>query len=41
MRPGISVSMQRFHNQGLIETNREHSVIIKENSPTADLIQIA
>jgi CRP-like cAMP-binding protein len=33
-RPRISLFMQRFHNLGLIETNREHLLIIKErNSP--------
>jgi CRP/FNR family transcriptional regulator, cyclic AMP receptor protein len=33
-RPRISMFMQRFHNLGLIETNREHLLIIKErNSP--------
>jgi len=30
-RPRISLFMQRFHNLGLIEKNREHFLIIKEN----------
>jgi hypothetical protein len=29
-RPRISLFMQRFHHLGLIETNREHFLIIKE-----------
>ena len=40
-RPRISVFMQRFHNLGLIETNKEHFLIIKENKLTAYLAQIA
>jgi len=40
-RPRISLFMQRFHNLGLIETNREHFFIIKENKLTEYLAQIA
>ena len=40
-RPRISMFMQRFHNLGLIETNRDHFLIIKENKLTAYLGQIA
>jgi len=40
-RPRISLFMQRFHNLGLIETNREHFLIIKENHLTDYLAQIA
>ena len=40
-RPRISMFMQRFHNLGLIETNRDHFLIIKENKLTAYLAQIA
>jgi CRP-like cAMP-binding protein len=40
-RPRISVFMQRFHNLGLIETNRDRFLIIKENKLTAYLAQIA
>ena len=40
-RPRISVFMQRFRNLGLIETNREHFLIIKENKLTDYLAQIA
>ena len=29
-RPRISLFMQRFHNLGLIETNKEHFLVIKE-----------
>ena len=40
-RPRISVFMERFHNLGLIETNSEHFLIIKENKLTDYLAQIA
>jgi len=40
-RPRISLFMQRFHNLGLIETNREHFLIIKEKKLTDYLTQIA
>lgn len=40
-RPRISVFMQRFRNLGLIETNADHFLIIKENKLTAYLAQIA
>ena len=40
-RPRISLFMQRFRNLGLIERNREHFLIIKENKLTDYLAQIA
>ena len=40
-RPRISMFMQRFHNLGLIETNRDRFLIIKENKLTDYLAQIA
>jgi len=40
-RPRISLFMRRFHNLGLIETNKEHFLIIKENKLTNYLAQIA
>lgn len=40
-RPRISLFMQRFHNLGLIETNGDRFLIIKENKLTAYLAQIA
>jgi len=40
-RPRISVLMQRFHNLGLIETNRDRFLVIKEHKLTAYLAQIA
>jgi len=40
-RPRISLFMQRFHNLGLIETNRERYLIIKEKKLTDYLAQIA
>jgi len=40
-RPRISLFMQRFHNLGLIETNRDHFLVIKENKLTDYLAQIA
>ena len=40
-RPRISLFMQRFHNLGLIETNSDHFLIIKENKLVAYLAQIA
>jgi CRP/FNR family cyclic AMP-dependent transcriptional regulator len=36
-RPRISLFMQRFRNLGLIETNREHSLVVKENKLTSYL----
>ncbi len=40
-RPRISFFMQRFRNLGLIETNSDHFLIIKENKLTGYLAQIA
>ncbi|HEX9144972.1 MAG TPA: Crp/Fnr family transcriptional regulator [Candidatus Binatia bacterium] len=40
-RPRISVFMQRFHNLGLIETNQDRFLVVKENKLTAYLAQIA
>ena len=40
-RPRISFFMQRFRHRGLIETNRDHFLIIKENQLTDYLAQIA
>jgi len=40
-RPRISVFMKQFHNLGLIETNRDHFLVIKETKLTAYLAQIA
>ena len=40
-RPRISLFMQRFHNLGLIETNRDRFLVIKENKLTSYLAQIA
>jgi CRP-like cAMP-binding protein len=40
-RPRISLFMQRFHNLGLIETNRDHFLVIKENKLAQYLAQIA
>ena len=40
-RPRISVFMQRFRNLGLIETNANHFLVIKEKKLTAYLAQIA
>jgi CRP/FNR family transcriptional regulator, cyclic AMP receptor protein len=40
-RPRISVFMQRFRNLGLIETNADHFLVIKENKLSAYLAQIA
>ncbi len=40
-RPRISVFMQRFHNLGLIETNDDHFLVIKEHKLTAYLSSIA
>jgi len=40
-RPRISLFMQRFRHLGLIETNREHFLIIEENKLTDYLAQIA
>ena len=40
-RPRISLFMQRFHNLGLIETNKDRFLIIKEQKLTAYLAQIA
>ena len=40
-RPRITVFMHRFRNLGLIETKREHFLVIKENKLTDYLAQIA
>jgi CRP/FNR family cyclic AMP-dependent transcriptional regulator len=40
-RPRISMFMQRFRNLGLIETNKDHFLIIKEHNLTGYLAQIA
>jgi CRP-like cAMP-binding protein len=40
-RPRISFFMKRFRNLGLIETNMDHFLIIKENKLTDYLSQIA
>jgi CRP/FNR family transcriptional regulator, cyclic AMP receptor protein len=40
-RPRISFFMQRFRNLGLIETTREHFLIVKENKLTDYLAHIA
>jgi CRP/FNR family transcriptional regulator, cyclic AMP receptor protein len=40
-RPRISVFMQRFHNLGLIETNRDRFLVIKEKKLTDYLFEIA
>ena len=40
-RPRISLFMQRFHNLGLIETNKDHFLIIKETKLTDYLAHIA
>ncbi len=40
-RPRVSFIMQRFRNLGLIETNSDHFLIIKENKLTDYLAQIA
>jgi len=40
-RPRISLFMERFHHLGLIETNRDHFLIIKEKKLTDYLAQIA
>jgi hypothetical protein len=40
-RPRISMFMQRFYNLGLIQTNEDHFLIVKENQLTACLAQIA
>jgi hypothetical protein len=40
-RPRISLFMQRFHNLGLIETNKDHFLTIKEKNLIDYLVQIA
>ena len=40
-RPRISVFMQRFRNLGLIETNEDHFLVIKEKKLTDYLDHIA
>jgi len=40
-RPRVSLFMQRFHNLGLIETNTDRFLIIKEKKLTDYLAQIA
>src|SRR3989337_3864247 len=39
-RPRVSLFMERFRHLGLIETNKEHFLIIKENKLTDYLAQI-
>ena len=40
-RPRMSLFMQRFHNLGLIETNKDRFLVIKENKLTDYLAYIA
>jgi CRP-like cAMP-binding protein len=40
-RPWISMFMQRFHNLGLIETNADHFLIIREKKLTDYLAQLS
>jgi hypothetical protein len=40
-RPRISLFMQRFHNLGLVETNKDHFFVIKETKLTDYLVQIS
>ena len=40
-RPRISLFMQRFHNLGLLETNKDRFFVIKEKKLTEYLAQIA
>jgi hypothetical protein len=40
-RPRISMFMQRFRNLGLIETNEDHFLIIKEKKLTDYFAHIA
>ena len=40
-RPRISLFMQRFHNLGLIETNRDRFLVVKEEKLSDYLAQIA
>ena len=40
-RPKISMFMQRFHNLGLIETNEDHFLIIREKKLTDYLAQLS
>jgi CRP/FNR family transcriptional regulator, cyclic AMP receptor protein len=40
-RPRVSLFMQRFRNLGLIETNADHFLIIREKKLTDYLAQIA
>jgi CRP/FNR family transcriptional regulator, cyclic AMP receptor protein len=40
-RPCISMFMQRFHNLGLIETNADHFLIIREKKLTDYLAQLS
>jgi CRP-like cAMP-binding protein len=40
-RPRISLFMQRFHNLGLIETNKDRFLVVKEQKLTEYLAQIA
>ena len=40
-RPRISMFMQRFRNLGLIETNENHFLVIKEKKLTDYLNHIA
>jgi hypothetical protein len=40
-RPRIGLFMQRLHNLGLIETNRDRFLVIKEQKLNEYLAQIA
>jgi hypothetical protein len=40
-RPRISMFMEKFRKHGLLETNRDRFLIIKENKLTDYLAQIA
>ena len=40
-RPRVSLFMQRFRNLGLIETNKDNFLVLKENKLAAYLAQIA
>ena len=40
-RPRIGLFMQRFHNFGLMETNKDRLLIVKEKKITDYLAQIA
>jgi hypothetical protein len=40
-RPRISLFTQRFHNLGLIETNKDRFLVVKQQKLTQYLAQIA